>query len=81
MDPKHGNVKDNVIGNFQTAWNRSVRGLLNLLYETHRRYFSSPVGTSSAKHQIYNRFVKLESKMEISEKLASSPGNAGTYQD
>ncbi len=51
---------------FQIAWNRCVRSLLKLQYETHRRYFPSLVGTSSAKHQIYTRFVKLVSKMEKS---------------
>ncbi len=35
-------------------------------YETHKRYFPNLVGISSAKHQIYTRFVKLVSKMENS---------------
>ncbi len=43
------------------------RRLLNLPYETHRRYLPSLVGTSSAKHQIYTRFVEMVSKMENSD--------------
>ena len=61
------NFKDKAIEYFQTAWNRCIRRLFNLPYETHRRYLPSLVGTSSAKHQIYSRFVKLESKMENSK--------------
>ncbi len=58
------NFKDKALEDFQRAWNRCVRRLLKLPYETHRIYLPSLVGTSSAKHQIYTRFVKLVSKME-----------------
>ncbi len=61
------NFKDKAIEDFQRAWNWCVRRLLNLPYETHRRYLPSLVGTSSPKHQIYTRFVKLVSKMKNSE--------------
>jgi hypothetical protein len=56
------NYKDKALEDFQTSWR-----LLILPYETHRRYLPSLVGTSIAKHQIYSRFVKLESKMENSK--------------
>ncbi len=62
--------KDKAIEDFQTAWNRCVRRLVNLTYEPHRRYLPSLFGTHSAKHQIYSRFVKLESKMENSDNAA-----------
>ncbi len=58
--------KDNAFEIFQIAWSCYVRTLLKLPYETHRRYLPSLVGTGSAKHQIYTRFVKLVSKMENS---------------
>ncbi len=60
------NFKYKAFEDFQRAWNRCVRRLLKLRYETHRRYFPSLVGTSSVKHQVYTRFVKLVSKMENS---------------
>ncbi len=34
------NFKDKTFEDFQRAWNHSVRRLLKLLYETHRRYLS-----------------------------------------
>ncbi len=69
--------------NFQRAWNRCVRNLLKLSYETHRRYLPSLVVTSSAKHQIYTKVVKLVPKMETvgMPELAFWPSNAETYQD
>ncbi len=66
------NFKDKAFEDFQRAWNRCVRRLLKLPYETHRRYLPSLVGTSSAKHQIYTRSVKLVSNMET----WSQSGNA-----
>ncbi len=60
------NFKDKAFEDFQRAWNPCVRRLLKLPYQTHSRYIPSLVGTSSAKHQIYTRFVKLVSKMENS---------------
>ncbi len=60
------NFKDKAFEDFQRAWIRCARRLLKLACETHRRHLPSLVGTSSAKHQIYTRFVKLVSKMENS---------------
>ncbi len=60
------NFKDKAFEDFQRAWNRCVRRLLKLPYETHKRYLPSLVGISSTKHQIYTKFVKLVSKMEKS---------------
>ncbi len=51
---------------FKEQCNRCVRRILKLPCETHIRYLPSLVGTSSAKHQIYTRFVKLVSMMENS---------------
>ncbi len=60
------NFKDKAFEHFHRASNHCFRRLLKLPYETQRRYLPSLVGTSSAKHQIYTRFVKLVSKMENS---------------
>ncbi len=49
------NFKDKAFEDFQRAWNRCVRRLLKLQYETPKRYFPSLVCTSGAKHQIYTR--------------------------
>ncbi len=38
------NLKDMTAEEFQRAWNRCIRRLLKLQYETHRRYLSSLVG-------------------------------------
>ncbi len=61
------NFNDKATEDFQTAGNHSVWTLPNLPYKTHRRYLPSLVATSSAKHQIYTRLVKLVSKMENSD--------------
>ncbi len=67
MEPKYGTSRRRPLKIFKHHVNDVLGGLLNLSYETQRRYLPSLVGTISAKHQIYTRYVKLVSKMENSE--------------
>ena len=50
-------------------WNRCVRRLLQLAYTTHRSFLPGILGKSSARDQIYSRFLKLLWKMERSRNI------------
>ncbi len=58
---------DKAVKEFQTMWNRCIRRLLTLPYETHRRFLPYLIGTPSASDQIFSRFLKMQLKMETSE--------------
>jgi hypothetical protein len=61
------NFEDKVVSVFQTTWNRCVRRMFNLPYQTHCRYLPHIVGTSNANDQIYGRFTKMLVNMENSD--------------
>ncbi len=55
---------DKAIKEFQTMWNRSIRRLLTLPYETHLPHL---IGTPSTSDKILSRFLKMQLKMDTSE--------------
>ncbi len=54
--------KDKAVKEFQTMWNRCVRKVLTLLYETRRHFLPHLIRTTSASDQIFSRFLKMQTE-------------------
>ncbi len=50
-------------------WNRHVRRVLRLPYATHTRFLPLIMDISSARDQIYSRFLKMCNMLEISDNV------------
>ena len=60
---------DKSVVDYITAWNRSVRRLFHLPYQTHRRFLPLILETPGVTDQIYYRFLKMCQTMNVSKNV------------
>ena len=61
------NLNDKAVSEFTTMWNRCVRRILHLPYQTHTRYLPDLIESKNAFDQISQRFIKFIQCMEKSD--------------
>jgi len=63
------NFSDKSVVEYVTAWNRSVRRIFQLPYQTHRRFLPLVLGSPGVLDQMYRRFVKICQTMSSSQNV------------
>ena len=73
------NLADRKVNEFHNTWNRGVRRLLNLPYQTHRRFLPQIAGMQNSESQVFKRVVKLAQSMCVSDnQIVRYVGQRGT---
>ena len=73
------NLADRRVNEFHTTWNRGVRRLLGLPYQTHRRFLPQLAGMQNSESQVFRRVVKLVQGMCTSDnRIVRYLGQRGT---